>query len=87
MLIMGCDLHTRYREIALLDTATGEVVTGWLEHENGEARAFYAGLPERARVGIAATGIWVKGRTDLCPPLGNLLSPVLNSFWNRRCDA
>ncbi len=56
MLIMGCDLHTRYQEIALLDTATGEVVARRLEHENGEARAFYAGLPERARVGIEATG-------------------------------
>ncbi len=56
MLIMGCDLHTRYQEIALLDTARGEVVTRRLEHENGEARAFYAGLPERARVGIEATG-------------------------------
>jgi len=24
MLIIGCDLHTRYQEIAMLDTATGE---------------------------------------------------------------
>src|SRR5229473_1436530 len=56
MLIIGCDLHTRYQEIALLDTATGEVVTRRLEHENGEARAFYARLPEGARVGIEATG-------------------------------
>lgn len=45
-----------YQEIALLDTATGKVVTRRLEHENGEASAFYAGLPERARVGIEATG-------------------------------
>ena len=42
MLIIGCDLHTRYQEIAMLDTATGEVVKRRLEHENGEARAFYA---------------------------------------------
>lgn len=27
MLIMGCDLHTRSQEIALLDTATGQAVT------------------------------------------------------------
>ncbi len=46
MLIMGRDLHTRYQEIALLDTATGEGVTRRLGHENGGARAFYAGLPE-----------------------------------------
>ncbi len=56
MWIIGCDLHTRYQEIAMLDLTTGEVVTRRLEHEKGEARAFYAGLPERARVGIEATG-------------------------------
>ncbi len=56
MLIIGCDLHTRYQEIALLETATGEIETRRLEHENGEARRFYASLPERARVGIEATG-------------------------------
>jgi transposase len=36
--------------------ATGEIVTRQLEHENCEARKFYAGLPEKARVGIEATG-------------------------------
>ncbi len=56
MLIMGCDLHTRYQEIALLDTSTGEIVRRRLEHENGEARAFYASLKGPARVGIEATG-------------------------------
>ncbi len=56
MLIIGCDLHTRYQEVAMLDTGTGEVVTRRLEHEKGEARAFYASLTERARVGIEATG-------------------------------
>jgi hypothetical protein len=39
MLIMGCDLHTRYQEIALLDTAAGEVVTRRLEDENGTSRS------------------------------------------------
>jgi transposase len=56
MLIMGCDLHSRYQQIALLDTVTGEVVTRWLEHENGQARAFYTSLPPAVRVGIEATG-------------------------------
>ncbi len=32
------------------------MVTRRLEHENGEARKFYAGLGEKARVGIEATG-------------------------------
>jgi len=56
MKIVGCDLHTRYQQIAMLDLETGELVERRLEHENGEARAFYAGLEGRVRVGIEATG-------------------------------
>jgi transposase len=57
MMIIGCDLHTRYQQIAMLDTETGELVERRLEHENGEARAFYAALVgRRVRVGIEATG-------------------------------
>ena len=41
MMIIGCDLHTRYQQIAMLDTDTGELVERRLEHESGEARAFY----------------------------------------------
>jgi hypothetical protein len=32
MMIIGCDLHTRYQQIAMLDT--GEWVERRLEHEN-----------------------------------------------------
>lgn len=56
MLIIGCDLHTRFQQIAYVDESTGELVTSRLEHVNGEARRFYAGLGEPARVGIEATG-------------------------------
>jgi hypothetical protein len=56
MFIIGCDLHTRYRQIAVLDIVNGEVVTRRLEHDNGEARAFYASLARPAWVGIEATG-------------------------------
>jgi transposase len=55
MLIIGCDLHTRYQQIAMLDTETGEVVERRLEHANGEARMFYESLPPGARIGIEAT--------------------------------
>src|ERR1039458_244056 len=55
-MIIGCDLHTRFQQIAYLEVATGEIVTCRLEHENGEARKFYARLSARARVGIEATG-------------------------------
>ena len=56
MKIVGCDLHTRYQQIAMLDTETGELIERRLEHANGEARAFYAGLQGPVRVGIEATG-------------------------------
>ena len=56
MKIVGCDLHTRYQQIAMLDTETGELVERRLEHESGEARAFYASLQGPVRVGIEATG-------------------------------
>lgn len=53
--IIGCDLHSRYQVVAWMEKATGEIRTRRLEHENGEAREFYAGLPRGARVGIEAT--------------------------------
>ena len=56
MKIVGCDLHTRYQQVAMLDTETGELIERRLEHENGEARAFYASLSSPVRVGIEATG-------------------------------
>src|SRR3974390_2852425 len=55
MQIVGCDLHTRYQQIAVLDSETGELIERRLEHANGEARAFYAGLQGPVRVGIEAT--------------------------------
>jgi transposase len=56
MMIIGCDLHTRSEQIAMLDTETGEVVEKKLEHENGEAKRFYEGLKEPALVGVETTG-------------------------------
>jgi transposase len=56
MKIVGCDLHTRYQQIAMLDEETGELVERRLEHESGEARTFYAELAASVRVGIEATG-------------------------------
>jgi transposase len=55
MLIIGCDFHSRFQQIAMLDPTTGEVINRRLEHENGEAKKFYATLPSPARVGMEAT--------------------------------
>jgi len=60
MLIVGCDFHTRFQQIAMLNPTTGEVIERRLEHENGEAEAFNRTLPGPARVGVEATinGQW-----------------------------
>jgi hypothetical protein len=52
MLIIGCDFHTRFQQIAMLDTTTGEITERRLQHETGEAKAFYVALPSAARVGM-----------------------------------
>jgi transposase len=56
MRIIGCDLHARQQTLAMLDTATGEVVNETLAHEGGIVREFYSRLPSPVRVGIEATG-------------------------------
>jgi transposase len=56
MRIIGCDLHTRQQTLAMLDTATGEVVKMTLTHEGDNVREFYSTLPRPVRVGIEATG-------------------------------
>src|SRR5580704_10551713 len=55
MLIIGCDFHARFQQIAMLDPTTGEMIDRRLEHENGEAQKFYATLPSAPRVGMEAT--------------------------------
>jgi len=62
MLIIGCDFHTRYQQIAMMDTDTGELVEQRLEHENGEAHAFYRSLSKPVRVGIEALAALLPGQ-------------------------
>jgi hypothetical protein len=57
MKIIGCDFHPSYQQIAMVDTETGEMWEGRLEHEQGEARRFYQALQGQAvRVGMEAVG-------------------------------
>jgi transposase len=56
MKIIGCDLHARQQTLAMLDTATGEVVKATLQHQGHQVREFYSNLPRPVRVGIEATG-------------------------------
>ncbi len=57
----------------MLDTETGEVVERRLEHENGEARRFYAGLQEPALVGIESTG-YTRWFAEMLAELGHELA-------------
>lgn len=57
MKIIGCDFHPSYQQIAMVDSETGELWEGRLEHEQGEARRFYqARVGQTVRVGIEAVG-------------------------------
>ena len=56
MHLIGCDFHTRFQQIAMMDCQTGEIIERRLDHQAGEARKFYAALPGPARIGMEATG-------------------------------
>ncbi len=56
MWVIGCDWHTRYQQIAAMDTSTGELVERRVEHQGGQVEQFYTALPGPARIGIEATG-------------------------------
>ena len=60
MKLIGCDFHTRFQAIAMVDTETGELVERRLNHQGREVERFYGGLKGPAVVGIESTGysIW-----------------------------
>ena len=58
MIMVGCDFHAGFEEIAMLDTKTGQRHTRRLSHALGQqpVRQFYAGLEQPVRVGLEASG-------------------------------
>ena len=56
MIIVGCDFHPGWQQVAVFDSATGEIREQKLENGNGEAERFYRSLPSAARVGFEACG-------------------------------
>ena len=56
MIIVGCDFHPSWQQIAWLDSDSGETGEGKLIHAEGKARQFYAQLPQPVLVGMEATG-------------------------------
>ncbi len=56
MMIIGCDFHPSWQQIAWLDSETGETGERKLVHASGEAKQFYQQLAGPALIGMEATG-------------------------------
>jgi len=56
MMIIGCDFHPSWQQIAWLDSATGDTGERKLVHADGEAQQFYRQLARPALIGMEATG-------------------------------
>lgn len=54
MIIVGCDFHPSYQQVAILDTETGKIEEHKLMHTPGEAERFYRAIALPALVGIEA---------------------------------
>src|SRR5262245_34415617 len=60
MTFVGCDLHTRTQQVAVLDTRTGEVSEHQLVHDGMTVEEFCAALSRPVTIGIESTGyaVW-----------------------------
>jgi hypothetical protein len=77
MRIIGCDLHARQQTLAMLDTATGEVVKVTLKHEGNMVREFYDNLPRPVRVGIENRALMVDSPKDILQALADTICETL----------
>jgi transposase len=56
MMIVGCDFHPSWQQVAIFDPATGEMVERKLVNGGGEAEQFYRSLPVPSLVGVESCG-------------------------------
>src|SRR5271169_6551647 len=56
MIIIGCDFHPIWQQIAWLDNETGEMGEQKLVKGDGEAERWYGQLPASALIGVEACG-------------------------------
>src|SRR5262249_15654271 len=56
MILIGCDLHSRKQQVAVLDTTTGEVLEQELAHDGDAVERFYRALTPPVTIGIETTG-------------------------------
>ena len=95
MTFVGCDLHTRTQQVAVLNTDTGEVSEHQLGHDGLAVEEFYATLPRPVTVGIESTGyaIWFHalmqrlGHTLLVGDAARIRAMVVRKTKTDRRDA
>jgi transposase len=56
MVIVGCDFHPGWQQVAVFDSETGEIRELKLTNGDGEAERFYRSLPAPALIGLEASG-------------------------------
>lgn len=56
MVIVGCDFHPSWQQVAICDPATGEIAERKVVHGNGETEQFYGSLPVPSLIGIESCG-------------------------------
>ena len=69
MMIIGCDFHPSWQQIAWLESETGETGARKLVHAAGEAKQFYQQLAASVLIGMEATGNsqwWWKAVSRAC---------------------
>ena len=95
MILVGCDLHTRKQQVALLNTDTGELRDQELSHVGDDVERFYAALSPPVTVGIESTGysLWFHallqrlGHTLLVGEAAKIRAMVVRKIKTDRRDA
>src|SRR5215470_6400123 len=95
MTLVGCDLHSRKQQVAVLDTSTGEVVDQELAHEGDAVERFYRALRPPVTIGIETTGYtqWFHalmhrlGHTVLVGEAAKIRAMVVRKTKTERRDA
>lgn len=62
MMIIGCDFHPRFQQIAFVDTETGECGESRLNHPEEAERFYRSLLGKQVQIGVEATGnfLWFR---------------------------
>ena len=80
MMIVGCDFHPSWQQVAVFDSETGEMTERKLVNGNGEAERFYRSLP-------APVADWHGEPAATVSGLWSLLQQVGARGLDRRCSA